>query len=103
MDRLTAERDAELAALRLVAGELASNYEVQSQSNEALSKLCQELDSASRQEQAIEAVASADLEKLRARCDTLSRTLELTFSRRWLARRFWEITRRGAAAGGPEA
>jgi len=103
LEGMLAERDIALTAARSLANELAEKCESESRSNEELSRRCLELDSELREEQAQEASANADMEKLRHRCDELSQALALTFSRRWLVRRLWEITSKGSAAGKPLA
>lgn len=103
LEGMVAERDIALTAARSLATELAEQCELESKSNEALSRRCLELDNELREEQAQEANANADLEKLRHRCDELSQALALTFSRRWLVRRLWEVISKGSAAGKPVA
>ena len=75
LERTIAERDTRLqeleGALQVVTGmvaDLSAKQGQQAKANETLSQRCLELD------------------------ESLSKTIELTSSRRWLARRFWEIT-----------
>lgn len=92
LERTVSEHGAQLQAMSDLAAELSAKQGQQAETNEALSKRCLELDDALRHEQEIEAAAFADLNQLRDHCERLSKTVDLTFSRRWLARRFWEIT-----------
>jgi len=88
---------AELQQLQALADDLSQERDRQAKANETLSERCQELDGALRQEHELGLAASNDLDQLRQQYEKLSQAFSLTFHRRWLMRRIWELTIKGEA------
>ncbi|WP_157956440.1 hypothetical protein [Dyella sp. C11] len=95
MARLQAVTD-ELRALKTMMADLSVRHGRQIEENEQLSKRCIELDGALRQEQAQGVESAVELADLREHRAQLSQMFELTLNRRWLLRRFWDVTIKGS-------
>jgi len=84
----------ELLAVRTKVAGLSSEHGWHITDVEAPARRADEFDDAPRPEQPSDVQTLADLDQLREHCEELSAVFELTFNRRWLLRRLWDVTRK---------